>query len=80
VGEEAIGGIMGMPESVPEGTPPHWTTYVTVKDIEDVAEKVKSYGGKLLVPPTEIPGVGRFCTFADPQGARISAITYFPQE
>jgi predicted enzyme related to lactoylglutathione lyase len=28
------------------------------------------------VPPRDIPTIGRFCTFTDPQGAYISAITY----
>ncbi|UCF09822.1 MAG: VOC family protein, partial [Candidatus Bipolaricaulota bacterium] len=79
-GEEQIGGIMGMPESIPPGTPPHWMSYVTVNDVDEVAEKVKTYGGKLLVAPTDIPGVGRFCTFMDPQGAVISAITYVQEE
>jgi len=33
-------------------------------------------GGRILVPPTDIPNVGRFCTFQDPQGAILSSITY----
>jgi len=68
-----VGGIMKMPAQVPAGTPPHWESYVTV---DDVAERVKEGGGRLLVPPTDIPGTGRFCTFQDPQGAILSAITY----
>ena len=33
-------------------------------------------GGKVWVQPTDIPNVGRFYTFQDPQGAVISIITY----
>ncbi|MBM3224867.1 MAG: VOC family protein, partial [Candidatus Tectomicrobia bacterium] len=33
-------------------------------------------GAKTLMPPTDIPNVGRFYTFQDPQGAVISVITY----
>lgn len=33
-------------------------------------------GGTVLVPPTDIPAVGRFCVIRDPQGAVIQAITY----
>lgn len=71
-----VGGIMRMPSQVPAGTPPHWASYVTVDDVDAVARKVVESGGKLLVPPTDIPHVGRFCTFQDPQGAVLSAITY----
>jgi uncharacterized protein len=40
------------------------------------ARHAEALGAKTLVPPTDIPNVGRFCTFQDPQGAVISAITY----
>jgi hypothetical protein len=79
-GDEQVGGIMAMPGAVPPGTPPHWGQYVTVDDVDSVAEKVKAYGGRLLVPPTDIPGTGRFCTFQDPQGAVLSVMAYTPDE
>lgn len=75
-GGNEVGGMMKLPPDVPSGTPPHWMAYVTVEDVEAVARKVRELGGKVLVPPTEIPQVGRFCTFQDPQGAVISAIQY----
>ena len=75
-GDRQIGGIMRMPGQVPPGTPSHWEAYVTVDDVDDVARKVQANGGRLLVPPTNIPKVGRFCTFQDPQGAVLCAITY----
>ncbi len=75
-GDRQVGGIMRMPAQVPAGTPPHWESYVTVDDVDAVAKKVEENGGRLLVPPTDIPHVGRFCTFQDPQGAVLSAITY----
>jgi predicted enzyme related to lactoylglutathione lyase len=75
-GEEQVGGIMEMPEEGPAGASVHWASYVTVDDVDDVAEKVKRYGGRILLPPTDIPGVGRCCTFQDPQGAVLSVMTY----
>jgi hypothetical protein len=75
-GGQSVGGMMAMPPDVPPGTPPHWMAYVTVRDVDAVAEKVQKLGGRILVPPTDIPDVGRFCTFQDPQGAIISAIQY----
>jgi len=53
-----------------------WGICVTVADVNATARKVTELGGKVLVPPTDIPKVGRFCTIQDPQGAVITAITY----
>ena len=79
VGEEGLGGIMTIPSQA-ERTPPNWGVYVTVNDVDATAAKVEELGGKILVPPTDIPTVGRFCVLQDPQGAVISAITYVNNE
>ncbi|MEP4804019.1 MAG: VOC family protein, partial [Hyphomicrobiales bacterium] len=39
-------------------------------------ERVKKAGGSVISEPMDMPGVGRMCTIADPQGARIALITY----
>jgi predicted enzyme related to lactoylglutathione lyase len=75
VGGQKIGGIMRTPPEA-EGMPPTWGSYVTVDDVDAREADVKKLGGKTLVPPTDIPGVGRFCVIQDPQGATISLITY----
>ena len=72
---EDIGGIMAMPKHV-AGAPPHWGIYVTVDDVDATAKLAEQMGAKTIVPPTDIPNVGRFCLFQDPQGALISVITY----
>jgi hypothetical protein len=75
--DEKIGGIMAIPPEA-KGMPPSWGAYVTVDDVDAVAEDAVELGGKILVPPKDIPEVGRFCVLQDPQGAVISAITYKP--
>ena len=75
-GGRDVGGIMAMPPDAPKGMPPCWGSYITVNDVDDVSKKVASLGGKVLMPPTDIPTVGRFCVIQDPQGATISLITY----
>lgn len=79
-GGKNVGGIMKMPANVPAGTPPSWSTYVTVADVDATARKIVEQGGKLLVPPRDIPNTGRFCTLQDPQGAILNAMTYVPME
>lgn len=70
-----FGGIMKTPEKYKE-MPPMWGSYVTVEDVEKTAKKVVELGGKILTPPTDIPGTGSFICIQDPTGAIIMAITY----
>jgi predicted enzyme related to lactoylglutathione lyase len=74
-GSKEIGGIMAVPKEA-QGMPPMWGAYVTVDDVDLTAKTAEQLGAKLLVPPTDIPNVGRFCVIQDPQGAVINAITY----
>ena len=42
---------------------------ISVDDLEASAAKVVSNGGKILIPPQEIPeGMGSFAMFIDPSG------------
>ena len=68
-GEHQTAGIMKKPAEVP--APPHWLTYVFVEDIEATVAKVKGLGGKVMMPPTAVPGVGRTSIITDNQGAAI---------
>lgn len=74
-GNKEVGGIMPMPKEA-QGAPTMWGAYVTVDDVDLTAKTAAQLGAKLLVPPSDIPTVGRFCVIQDPQGAVISAITY----
>jgi len=75
VNDDEVGGIMAQPPEM-AGMPPMWSMYITVDDVDQTAKQVEEMGGKILRPPSDIPGVGRFCVFSDPQGAVIQAITY----
>ena len=74
-GGQDVGGIMSIPSNA-QGMPPSWGSYVTVDNVDARAERVTKLGGKVLMPPTDIPNVGRFAVIQDPQGARISLINY----
>lgn len=73
-GETEVGGMMAWPPQS-RGNPPYWGVYVTVDDVDAAADKARELGGAIVVPLTDIPGVGRFCVIRDPQGAVISMIT-----
>ena len=78
VGEEKVAGITAVPAEA-AGTPPIWGQYITVDNVDQFADKVTQLGGQILVPPTDIPQVGRFMMFQDPQGASLSAFTYITE-
>ena len=69
--------VGGMYKMGPEhgAAPSHWMAYVAVDDVDAKARQVWELGGKVCVPPMDIPNVGRFCVINDPTGATISLIT-----
>ena len=75
LGDTFVAGMMALtPEMGP--LPPHWGTYFTVKDVDASAREAERLGATILVPPKEIPEVGRFCCVQSPQGVPFYLITY----
>jgi len=74
-GDEQAGGMFKMVGDQWQGVPPHWSSYVHVDDVDAAAGKVPGAGGTVLVPPTDIPNIGRFCVVQDPTGATVSLMT-----
>jgi len=79
-GEKTFGGMWEMSEQcggneAGEMPPPHWMSYIAVDDVDASAAKVWELGGKVCVPPTDIPNVGRFSVITDPSGATFSLLT-----
>lgn len=73
-----VGGMLQMTEEWGE-TPSHWMTYFSVGDCDKSAADVEALGGKVCVPPTDLPNIGRFAVINDPQGATFSIIKLFPK-
>jgi predicted enzyme related to lactoylglutathione lyase len=73
-GGSSIGGLLPMQGNQWQGVPPHWMVYITVANCDERAARAAQIGGKVCVPPTDIPNVGRFSVVADPQGAAFSLI------
>jgi len=71
-GNDVGGAYRLMKEQVDAHVPPHWMLYVKVESVDASAAKAVKLGGQQIVPPTDIPNVGRFATFQDPTGAIIS--------
>src|SRR5205814_774250 len=69
-GERDIGGIV--PLEGKHGVPPHWIGYIASDGIEEVVARASEAGGRVHVPVTAIPRVGKFAVVADPRGAVFS--------
>ncbi len=72
-GEKPAAGMMKMDENF-RGIPPNWLVYFAVNDCDGCVAETRSLGGELLHGPMDIPGVGRFATMKDPQGAAFAVI------
>jgi hypothetical protein len=78
-GGQRVAGLFKMTGERFKGVPSHWVGYITVSDIEASAKKVPSLGGQMMMPPTDIPNVGRFCLINDPSGATVALMQWAAQ-
>lgn len=69
--KDNVGGMMAMPPTM-KGVPSHWLAYFAVDDCDASTKKASDLGGKTLMPPMDIPNIGRFSIVQDPQGAVFS--------
>ena len=67
-GADPGGGLQKKP--MPEA-PTAWLTYVEVVDVEGALKKAAQLGGKVVVPATAIPNMGKFGIIQDPTGGHI---------
>lgn len=72
-GRKVHGGAMTLPEEWRHGTA-HWIHYFQVEDPDATAARAEELGGTVPVPPTDIPGGGRFAYVTDPQGGAFAVL------
>ena len=78
-GDMDAGGMMAITPEMGD-VPPHWMSYIKVENVDTTAAKIDELGGKIVVPPTDIPNIGKFCTLIDPTGAAVSIFTPLPKK
>jgi uncharacterized protein len=71
VDTDAGSGIDGGILQRPEGVPSYVTFYVGVEDLEPALERAEKLGGKTIMEPMEVPGVGWFAMILDPDGNQV---------
>ncbi|OPG09163.1 hydroxylase [Streptomyces sp. GKU 895] len=80
--EDAMfGGIVPLADdpTEAEGTP-YWLPYFEATDVDEVVSKAEAGGGRVRMPATDVPGVGRVARLADPYGARFAVIKSAPAQ
>jgi predicted enzyme related to lactoylglutathione lyase len=67
------GGMMARKgPGMPEGISAHWQYYFTVDDIEAAQKRVIDAGGKIELPPMDVPGGSRILQATDDQGGHFA--------
>jgi predicted enzyme related to lactoylglutathione lyase len=73
------GGVLPLTSEMQRhGARPTWLGYVHVDDVDAKLEAIEAAGGKMLMPATDIPNVGRIAMVADPQGAPFYVMKPIP--
>jgi hypothetical protein len=63
-----VAGMMNPTRETP-GKGSFWHSYMAVENVDECAKRASDLGGSVLVPPHDVPDVGRVCAVADPTGA-----------
>lgn len=54
------------------GDPPHWSSYVTVEDVDASVARATELGGSVLMQAQDVAQIGRMAMIADPTGAAVA--------
>jgi predicted enzyme related to lactoylglutathione lyase len=75
----SAGGVLALTKPMLDGgARPGWFCYFYVKDVDAAAAAITGDGGKVMMPPTSLPGVGRMAMLTDPQGVLFYIMTPEP--
>ena len=65
-----IGGLLPLTEPMAtSGVRPVWLGYIAVDDVDEAVVSILAAGGRVRMPATDIPDVGRIAMVTDPHGA-----------
>ncbi len=76
-GDGVGGGFNPVSKENPAGTV---TVYINTDNVTNSLKAVERAGGTILVPESDIPGMGKFGLFRDPQGNMIGLYMTNPMQ
>src|SRR5688572_26846721 len=66
--------VAGLAPKMPgQDFPPAWSVYMWTDNIDETARRITDAGGKLLMPPMDIPNAGKMLFAFDSTGAAFGA-------
>jgi len=68
-GKEVAAAYSMRPEERQSGIPPHWNSYVSVKNVDESVKRAQELGANVLAPPFDVMDAGRMAVLQDPTGA-----------
>lgn len=72
-GERSVAALLGLtPDMQARKVPPHWQSYINVKDIDQTTQRWQDQGGGVMCPPADVQEYGRMAVVQDPTGAVVS--------
>jgi predicted enzyme related to lactoylglutathione lyase len=73
-------GMMQMAGAQFEGMPPNWMSYLSVADCDATVARARGLGAQVIVPPQDVPNLGRFSVLRDPTGAVFAIMFFAPRK
>lgn len=77
-GEVPAAGMMQMTADMGP-MPSNWLPYFGSDDVDATAAKTRELGGSVMMPPGDVPNIGRFTVLQDPQGAVFGIFKFLPR-
>ncbi|HWU92774.1 MAG TPA: VOC family protein [Sphingomicrobium sp.] len=75
----SAGGVLPITDEMAQhGARPMWLGYINVADVDAKVAAIEADGGRALMAPADIPGIGRIAMVADPQGAAFYVMKPIP--
>lgn len=78
-GDQEEGSFGGVAPHLGEGEQSRWVPYFNVADVDATVAAVQGGGGSVLMPPADVPQVGRIAWTADPAGAVFALLKPDPR-
>jgi uncharacterized protein len=66
-----VAALYEMGEQERPNREPHWSSYVSVEDVDALAARVRELGGEVLAEPLDVMQAGRMTVVRDPTGATV---------
>lgn len=78
-GNEGVGGIMERRPDMGDVLP-FWTLYFNSRNADETVRKAERMGGKICMPVTAVPNVGKIAAITSPQGVNFCIIQPNPHQ